>query len=83
MISEKESNPSYFQHPRISNWRQTFLFGMMLIASLLSVNMALAQTWGDIEYKGEPWVKNITQPYKISRGLEGRHLSVWASHGRY
>lgn len=30
-----------------------------------------------------PWVENISRPYTVSRGLEGRHLSVWASHGRY
>lgn len=42
-----------------------------------------SQSWGGIEYKGEPWVKNISQPNKITRGLEGRHLSLWASHGRY
>lgn len=35
------------------------------------------------EHKGEPWVKNVSRPYSIERGLEGRHLSLWASHGRY
>ena len=42
-----------------------------------------AQSWGDIDYEGEPWVKNVSKPYKITRGLEGRHLAVWASHGSY
>ena len=42
-----------------------------------------AQTWGDIEYKGEPWVRNYSLPYKITKGLDNRHLTVWASHGRY
>lgn len=31
----------------------------------------------------QPWVKNISRPYSIDHGLDGRHLSVWASHGRY
>lgn len=35
------------------------------------------------EYKGAPWVKNISRPYELSRGLEGKHLSVWQSHGRF
>ena len=30
-----------------------------------------------------PWVRNESRPYSIERGLDGRHLSVWASHGRY
>ena len=39
--------------------------------------------WGDIDYKGEPWVKNISRPHEITEGFQGRHLSLWASHGRY
>jgi hypothetical protein len=39
--------------------------------------------WGNIDYNGEPWVKNISYPVKITNGLQGRHLSLWASHGNY
>ncbi len=39
--------------------------------------------WGDIDYQGRPWVSNASLPYKITRGLQNRHLSIWASHGRY
>lgn len=34
-------------------------------------------------YKGKPWVKNISRPYTASAGLEGNHISLWQSHGRY
>ncbi len=44
---------------------------------------AQKSNWGNIDYKGNPWVKNVSSPNKISRGLYNRHLSVWASHGRY
>ena len=52
---------------------------------LLTGNQGLsAQTsWGHTDYKGEPWVKNTSRPYSIDKGLDGRHLSLWASHGRY
>lgn len=40
-------------------------------------------TWGDIEYHGNPWVYNASQPYQITNGLQGRHVSMWASHGNY
>ena len=40
-------------------------------------------TWGKIDHKGEPWVRNVSRPYEIERGLAGRHLSLWASHGRF
>lgn len=35
------------------------------------------------DYTGVPWVIRTSYPYTIGRGLAGRHLSVWASHGRY
>ena len=42
-----------------------------------------ARQWGHIDYHGEPWVKNVSLPYEVTEGLQGRHLSLWASHGRY
>ncbi len=39
--------------------------------------------WGDITYKGYPWVTNSSRPWKAPQGLQDRHLSLWASHGRY
>lgn len=36
-----------------------------------------------LDYKGSPWVKNMSRPYQLANGLDGRHVSVWASHGRY
>ena len=35
------------------------------------------------EYKGAPWVKNISRPNDISRGLQDRHIAIWQSHGNY
>lgn len=29
------------------------------------------------------WVRNTSRPHKITEGLQGRHLSIWPSHGRY
>ena len=39
--------------------------------------------WGKTNYEGHPWVKNTSLPYNVSRGLQGRHLFIWPSHGRY
>lgn len=39
--------------------------------------------WDKLDYNGEPWVKNTSKPIEITEGLQGRHLSVWSSHGRY
>jgi hypothetical protein len=34
-------------------------------------------------YKGNAWVSPVNLPYSINKGLKGRHLCVWASHGKY
>lgn len=34
-------------------------------------------------YKGNEWVRNMSKPFDICQGLQGSHLTVWASHGRY
>lgn len=39
--------------------------------------------WENIDYKGRQWVENISKPNNISLGLANRHISLWASHGRY
>ena len=54
-----------------------------LIPNRLSKNTDKSRLWGDINYEGEPWVKNISYPVKLTHGLQGRHLSLWASHGRF
>ena len=39
--------------------------------------------WGNINYDGQPWVMNESQPNFVSHGLFDRHISLWASHGMY
>ena len=58
---------------------------LFAICTLASFSPVLAQksNWGHIDYKGNPWVKNVSTPNKITQGLNNRHLSLWASHGRY
>ncbi len=59
---------------------------LLLISFLiLFVTLLPAQKngWGDINYTGAPWVQNVSQPYRVNRGLQNRHLSVTASHGKF
>lgn len=35
------------------------------------------------EYDGEQWVRNMSLPYSPTKGLAGRHIALWASHGKY
>ena len=41
-----------------------------------------SRVWGEVAYTGAPWVENTSRPYKPSKGLDGRHLALWQSHGR-
>ena len=54
-----------------------------LVPNRMKVVEDKTRTWGDINYKGRPWVSNASLPYEIHHGLQNRHLCVWASHGRY
>ena len=59
-----------------------------IVVCLLFVVQAGAQDrqqafWGNIDYEGKPWIKNESKKLNITEGLRGRHLCVWASHGRY
>ena len=42
-----------------------------------------ARTYRRELFKGNPWVTNLNQPFQAKKGLQGRHLCVWASHGKY
>ena len=42
-----------------------------------------SHAWENIEYDEDPWVFNASRPYFVTAGLQNRHLSLWASHGRY
>ncbi len=54
-----------------------------LAAGAVAADDALSRFWGAIDYKGKPWVDNVSRPYGISHGLGNRHISLWASHGIY
>ncbi|RGN35894.1 golvesin C-terminal-like domain-containing protein [Bacteroides oleiciplenus] len=42
-----------------------------------------SRLYGGLEYKGNPWVTRTSRPYEINRGLEGKHIALWQSHGKY
>lgn len=47
------------------------------------MNKDKSRLYGKIDYKGRPWVENISRPYHVTEGLEGRHIALWQSHGNY
>ena len=39
--------------------------------------------WKGVDDGAKPWVENVSRPIDIRHGLAGRHIALWASHGRY
>ena len=42
-----------------------------------------SRLWTKANREGEAWVRNISRPITAEKGLQGTHLTVWPSHGRY
>lgn len=42
-----------------------------------------SRMWGKVNYTGRPWVENSSRAYRVTEGLQNRHLFIWPSHGRY
>src|SRR5574344_631093 len=55
----------------------------IVLATLSSKAQGQKGLWANIDYDGAPWGKNVSWPYKISKGLYNRHIALWARHGRY
>lgn len=73
--------------PRPYNkYKLTIMAGGLPIEQLVAGSKwekGMPNAWGKTEYEGAPWVMNDSRPYFVSHGLFDRHLSLWASHGRY
>ena len=54
-----------------------------LIPNYLRKKQDKSRLWQRTDYKGEPWVKNISRPFTAGKGLEGRHIALWQSHGPF
>ena len=73
--------------PPYNTYRLTILANGTPIEELIP--LALSDTtidnrrWGETRHAGNAWVTPLSHPYEITHGLQGTHLSLWASHGRY
>jgi len=39
--------------------------------------------WGKTTHQGASWVTHLSRPFRVSEGLQGRHLAVTPSHGLF
>lgn len=54
-----------------------------LIPNYFAKDKDRSRLFRGLEYKGNPWTKNLSRPYTASKGLENRHIALWQSHGYY
>lgn len=52
----------------------------MLVTATTAATIPAEATNHDGE---RPWVERTSHPWTITHGLQGQHIGVWASHGRY
>lgn len=54
-----------------------------LVPGHRSTAPGITAAWGTTTSTEAPWVRCTSLPFTPTHGLQGHHLSLWASHGRY
>lgn len=67
---------------QITIYAQDVPIEQLIPINLLSERDSM-RVYGKNPYKGNSWVSPVNLPYSINKGLKGKHLCVWASHGKY
>ena len=78
----KDILPQKLQGYGLEVWGPEMEIGK-LIPNIFNSKKDAGRMWRDTDYKGQPWTMRSDCPFNISEGLRGRHVVVWASHGRY
>ncbi len=60
-----------------------FLLSLSLAFTQVPLSAASPTDWSGLDSREAPWVRNTSLPYEITEGLGGRHVALWASHGRF
>lgn len=54
-----------------------------LVPNIYRQQKDASRLWRKSNSGGGEWTRNISRPITVGRGLQGVHLAVWPSHGRY
>ena len=54
-----------------------------LIPNIYRKTKDATRLWGKTSHNDAPWVSHLSRPYRVSEGLQGRHLAVTPSHGLF
>ena len=70
-----------------NTYDMTICAGETPIEQLIPTSMMdkpdMSRTYKRELFKGNPWVTPMSLPYTIRKGLQGRHLGICQSHGKY
>ena len=78
----KKQIPASYQNYSLQIFSHGYSIEELVPNRLRESNIDHGRQWGRIDYDGKPWVTNKSRPNSINRGLEGRHLTIAASHGK-
>ena len=70
-----------------NNWKVIISVNGYPIEQLVPATTLLAHNplryWSGTIHTDTPWTTLLSRPYSVENGLEGKHIALWASHGRY
>ncbi|MCR5780000.1 MAG: N-acetylmuramoyl-L-alanine amidase [Bacteroidaceae bacterium] len=74
--------PDTYQSYRVFIYAKGVLIDDLVLGGCAEGTAAI-RTWPRQHLNVSPWVTLVDRPYSVHNGLDGRHLSIWASHGIY
>lgn len=87
LVAEIYHDIRQYLPPAYRKWKVIISVNGYPIERLVPANTLLVpdtlRYWGGIDHQDHAWTTSISRPFAIPNGLQGRHLAVWASHGRY
>ncbi|MBR3633826.1 MAG: xanthan lyase [Bacteroidaceae bacterium] len=54
-----------------------------LIPNIYRTDKDSSRLWINRQSTANEWTRNISRPISFSKGLQGTHMTIWPSHGRY
>lgn len=87
IVTDIKSEVSQLLPPPYNNYQLTILAGGYPLEELVPIHLQPSpfpgRTYQKTMLHGNPWVTPMSLPSRIEHGLQGHHLCVWASHGKY
>ena len=69
------------------DYKLTILSGERAIEQLIpnyyNIDKDPHRLFHKLEYKGNPWIQNLSHPFTPTKGMSNRHIALWQSHGIY